>query len=312
MATHAREASGELAGQRARRLAAVPLEPAAPRPGFLLGTGQSVRDILSYRELLGLLVRRELKARYKDSTLGFLWTLIYPLAQLLIYYVALGKFLGAERAIPDYAIFVFTGLTGWQLFTEVVSGGTGSIVANGGLVKKIYLPREVFPLSVVGSALFTAAIQLGILILATVLVGKPPVGAGLLYAPPALFVLLVYATAFAFLLSAVNVYLRDIQYLVQIALMITFWTAPIVYSWAQVHAALGDGLAARLYLLNPLAVATLALQRCFWEPGRAAASHSFPDGLGWHLAGTIGVGLLLLWLCQRVFALLQDNFAQEL
>ena len=71
----------------------------------------------------------------------------------------LGKFLGAERSIPDYAIFVFTGLTAWQLFSEIVGAGTGSIVANGGLVKKIYLPREVFPLSVVGSALFNFLIQ---------------------------------------------------------------------------------------------------------------------------------------------------------
>jgi ABC-2 type transport system permease protein len=304
----AAEAAG-VARRRAERLAALPLAPAGPRPGLVHGTAQSVRDVVGYRELLGLLVRRELKARYKDSALGFFWTLIHPLAQLLIYYVALGKFLGAERAIPDYAIFVFTGLTGWQLFSEIVGGGTGSIVANGALVKKIYLPREVFPLSVVGSALFSFGIQLLILVGATVLVGKPPSGVDLLYAPLALAVLLIYATALAFLLSAVNVYLRDIQYLVQIALMIMFWTAPIVYSWTQVHGVLQDGLAAKIYLANPLATATLALQRCFWVAGNPAA---FPAGIGRALVGTALVGLLLLWVCQRVFARLQDNFAQEL
>jgi ABC-2 type transport system permease protein len=297
------------ARQRAERLASEPLEPAGPRSGFVGGTARSVRDIVAYRELLGLLVRRELKARYKDSTLGFLWSLLHPLAQLLIYYVALGKFLGAERAIPDYAIFVFTGLTGWQLFTEIIGGGTGSIVANGALVKKIYLPREVFPLSVVGSALFNFAIQLGILILATILLGKPPTGVDLLYAPLALLVLLVYATALAFLLSAVNVYLRDIQYLVQIVLMIMFWTAPIVYSWTQVHNVLHDSLAAKVYLGNPLAEATLAFQRCFWVAGRGDA---FPPGTARNLVITLLVGLLFLWVCQRVFARLQDNFAQEL
>ena len=306
------DATTEVARQRAERLAATPLEPAGPRSGFVRGTAQSARDLVAYRELLGLLVRRELKARYKDSALGFVWSLIHPLAQLLIYYVALGKFLGAERAIPDYAIFVFTGLTAWQLFTEIVSGGTGSIVANGSLVKKIYLPREVFPLSVVGSALFTFAVQLVILVLATVVVGKPPSGLDLLYAPLALLVLLVYATAFAFLLSAVNVYLRDIQYLVQIALMIMFWTAPIVYSWAQVHNVLQDGLAAKIYLANPLATATISFQRCFWVAGDRDPTTSFPDTAWAHLLGTIAVGLLLLWVCQRVFARLQDNFAQEL
>jgi len=154
--------------ERSRRLAELSFQPTGQRHGFLRGSAQSLRDVWSYRELLSLLVKRELKARYKDSTLGFLWSLLRPLAQLLIYYVALGKFLGAERAIPDYAIFVFTGLTAWALFSEIVASGTGSIVANAGLVKKIYLPREVFPLSVVGSALFNFIVQIVILVLAAV------------------------------------------------------------------------------------------------------------------------------------------------
>jgi ABC-2 type transport system permease protein len=307
-----RDPSTDPARERTERLAREPLAPAGPRSGFVAGTARSVRDIVAYRELLGLLVRRELKARYKDSALGFFWSLMNPLAQLLIYYVALGKFLGAERAIPDYAIFVFTGLTAWQLFSEIVSGGTGSIVANGSLVKKIYLPREVFPLSVVGSALFNFAVQLAILVLATVLIGKPPGGADLVYAPLALLDLLIWATALAFLFSAVNVYLRDIQYLVQIMLMIMFWTAPIVYSWTQVHHVLDDGPVSKIYLGNPLAEAVLAFQRCFWVAGRGAAGGAFPPGTGQHLVVIIIIGLLFLWSCQRVFARLQDNFAQEL
>ena len=107
--------------ERSRRLAELSFQPTGQRHGFLRGSAQSLRDVWSYRELLSLLVKRELKARYKDSTLGFLWSLLRPLAQLLIYYVALGKFLGAERAIPDYAIFVFTGLTAWALFSEIVA-----------------------------------------------------------------------------------------------------------------------------------------------------------------------------------------------
>ena len=133
--------------ERTLRLASEPLVPAGPVSGFVGGTADSVRGVWRYRELLDLLVRRELKARYKDSALGFLWSLIRPLTQLLIYYIAIGKFLGAERSIPDFAIYIFTGLTAWALFSEIITTGTGSIVANGGLVKKIYLPREVFPLS---------------------------------------------------------------------------------------------------------------------------------------------------------------------
>ena len=295
--------------QRSSRLAELPFAPAGPRPGFVVGTAQSLRDVWAYRELLSLLVKRELKARYKDSTLGFFWSLLRPLAQLFIYYIALGKFLGAERSIPDYAIFVFTGLTAWQLFSEIVGSGTGSIVANGGLVKKIYLPREVFPLSVVGSALFNFCIQIVILVLATVAIGSPPAGTRLLYFPLGAAVLLIYGMAFAFLLCALNVYLRDIQYLVEIVLMVLFWTTPTVYSWAQAHAQLGDGIAGRIYDANPLTASVLAFQRAFWVAGTNEPS---PPGLAATLGWMIVVGIALLWVFQRVFARLQSNFAQEL
>ncbi len=295
--------------QREQHLSELPFTPAGPRPGFVLGTAHSLRHLWAYRELLSLLVRRELKARYKDSALGFFWSLMRPLAQLLIYYVALGKFLGAERSIPDYAIFVFTGLTAWQLFSEIVGAGTGSIVANGGLVKKIYLPREVFPLSVVGSALFSFLVQVLILVLATFAVGAPPTGTRLLYFPLGALVLLIYATALGFLLSALNVYLRDIQYLVEIMLMVLFWITPTVYSWAQAHAQLGNGIAGHLYDANPLTASVLAFQRAFWVAGTNEPS---PAGLAATLGWEIVVGLGLLWVCQRVFARLQSNFAQEL
>ncbi len=294
---------------RAAHLATLPFAPAGPRSGFVRGTAQSVRDVWAYRELLSSLVRRELKSRYKDSALGFFWTLMRPLVQLLIYYVVLGKFLGAQRGIPDYAVFVFTGLTAWQLFTEIVGGGTGSIVANGGLVKKIYLPREVFPLSVVGSALFNFCIQMVILVGATFAVGNPPTGLRLLYFPLGVAILLIYGTALAFLLSALNVYLRDVQYLVEIVLMVLFWTTPTVYSWEQAHGHLGNGLAGHIYDGNPLAAAVLGFQHAFWVAGDSRpAPHNLAGTLGWMILA----GLVLLWLCQRVFARLQSSFAQEL
>ncbi|MCW2527526.1 MAG: type transporter [Pseudonocardiales bacterium] len=282
---------------------------AGPETGFITGTGQSIRDIWAYRELLVLLTRRELKSRYKDSALGFVWSLIRPLSQLLIYYIALGKFLGAERAIPNYAVFVYTGLTVWQLYSEIVSSGTGSIVSNGGLVKKIYLPREVFPLSMVGAALFNFLIQIVILICACFAVGKPPVGRDLLYVPLALLVLLLFAIAAAFLLAALNVYLRDIQYLVEVGLMVLFWTAPTVYSWEQVHKVLGDGILGQIYDLNPLSNIVLAFQKAFWIAGDGQPG---PPHIWLNLVILTFVGVFLLWFCQRVFSRLQNNFAQEL
>ncbi|MES1169688.1 MAG: ABC transporter permease, partial [Leifsonia sp.] len=88
------------------------------------GSWHSLREIFRHRELLSLLVRRDLKSRYKDSVLGFVWTLVRPLTQLLIYAIVIGQVLGAARNIPDFAIYVFTGLTVYSLFSEIISGTT--------------------------------------------------------------------------------------------------------------------------------------------------------------------------------------------
>jgi ABC-2 type transport system permease protein len=299
---------------RAERLAAEPLRPAGPRPGFLTGTAQSLRDILGRRELLGLLVRRELKAKYKDSALGFFWSLARPLAMLLVYYVAIGKFLGVEAnprnpgGIPDFAIFIFTGLTAWQLFSDIVIGGTGSIVGNAGLIKKVYLPREVFPLSVVGASLVNFLFQFAVLVGATAALGHFPTGGRWGYVALSLCVLVVWATAMAMLLSAVNVYLRDIQYLIEILIMILFWASPIIYAWRMVDSRI-DGVLEWLYLANPMTQVVLGFQRTFWVAGDG---EPYPANLAGILGITLAVSVVLLWLAQRVFARLQANFAQEL
>ena len=299
---------------RAERLAAEPLRPAGPRTGFITGTAQSLRDIAGQRELLGLLVRRELKAKYKDSALGFFWSLARPLAMLLVYYVAIGKFLGVEASprnpggIPDFAIFIFTGLTAWQLFSDIVIGGTGSIVGNAGLIKKVYLPREVFPLSVVGASLVNFVFQFAVLVGATVVVGHFPTGERWGYALLALAVLVVWATALGTLLSAVNVYLRDVQYLVEIMIMILFWASPIIYAWRMVDERV-HGVLEWLYLANPMTQVVMGFQRTFWVAGDG---EPYPERLGTVLAITLAVSIVLLWLAQRVFARLQANFAQEL
>lgn len=294
---------------RARRLAGEPLVHVGPQPHFLRGTLASVRDIAAHRELLVLLVRRELRARYKNSTLGFAWSFVRPLAQLLIYTLVLGELLRFADGVPQFAIFVFCGLTLWTLFNEVVAGGTGSVVANSGLVKKVYVPREVFPLSTVGGATVNFGIQFVVLLVATVVMGQAPFTANLWLVPAAVVVMLLFSTALALLLSAVNVYLRDVQHLVEIVTMILFWASPIVYSFAFVTQTLQGNWVEQLYLSNPVTVAILAFQRGMWVAG---PDTSFPDDLALRLGVCFVVGVVLLWVGQRVFARLEGNFAQEL
>lgn len=295
--------------ERFERLASQPLRSVTARSGFL----HSVSAVFAHRQLLGLLVRRDIKARYKDSVLGLLWTLINPIVQLIVYFVVMGHFLGAARGIPDFAIYIFSGLTIYALFSETLTGTTGSILANSGLVKKVYVPREVFPLAALGSALFTFMVQLFVLVAACVLLGAAPVGFGLVYFLPSLAIVVLYALAFGLLLSALNVYMRDVQYLTQVLLMLAMWASPIVYGWTMVNNVFTTfnfpSWLLEVYTNNPLTLAVLGFHRAFWIAGSPA---EYPPHLAIRMAIAILIGGVLVWICQRVFAKLQGNFAQEL
>jgi ABC-2 type transport system permease protein len=309
------------------------------RASFFRGFGPTVRDIWGYRQLLGQLVKKELKIKYKDSVLGFLWTLIRPLLQLIVYTVAIGQFLGSSKNIPEFGVYLFTGLLAWTLFTDIIGGCTGSIVGNSGLVNKVYFPRELFPLSVIGAAVVNFFLQLIVLIGAYAVTGKWPHLDDFALIPLALAVLLVFGLALGLLLAAANVYLRDVQYLVEVSLLFWFWMTPIVYAWTNVqnkldptavqkaaalHGAVVNNQPAphfnhlawlmHTYLANPMANVVLSFQRALWPGGYTAKGSVFL--YGGNLYGKLGillvVCLVLLWLAQRVFARAQGNFAQEL
>ncbi|RFA22650.1 ABC transporter permease [Subtercola boreus] len=307
---------------RAARLAELPFEASASAgPRSVGGFVTSVREIFSHRELLDLLIRRELKSRYKDSALGFLWSLIKPLVQLIIYYVFIGQVLGAARNVADFAIFVFAGLTLWGLYSETISTGTASIVSNGGLIKKVYLPREIFPLAATGSAIFNFLVQMLVLIAAILVLGQFPVSLNLLYVPASIAVVLIWGVAFAVLLSALNVYLRDIQYLVEVVMLLLFWASPIVYSWSFVVTAVKQHTwLLDVYLLNPISLAMLAFQRGLWQAGnqtrvidgKTIPPQDWPASMELRLVVAAVVGLVVMFIAQRIFARLQGNFAQEI
>ncbi|MCL1899678.1 MAG: ABC transporter permease [Promicromonosporaceae bacterium] len=341
--------------ERDSALAMEPLRPAGPAEGFVGSTLHAIKDVFDHRELLGLLTRREIKARYKDSALGLIWSLIRPIVQLLVYWVALGQFMGMMRAIPEFAVFIFTGLTIWQLFTDIVTQGTNTIVANAGLIKKVYVPREIFPLSTIGSALFNFGMQMVVLILFLGLrsaqlsarhgegVNLFPLGSRWIYGVLALLLTLLWAGALALLLSAINVYLRDTQWLVEISMMVLFWASPTVYALRMVTDQVGGWLL-QVYLANPMTMAVLGFQRAFWvpgdgfdtpgtvcrevttydagglveaaqvcEPGRVVfGPTAYPGNMMLRLGIMIAICTVLLWGAHRVFARLQANFAQEL
>jgi ABC-2 type transport system permease protein len=217
------------------------------------------------------------------------------------------------------------------LFTDIIGGCTGSIVGNAGLVKKVYFPRELFPLSVVGAAVVNFFLQLIVLIGAYAVTNSWPRIDNFGLIPVALLVLLAFATALGLMLAASNVYLRDVQYLVEVTLLFWFWMTPIVYAWTNVQKQLDPTSAQKLtdptlthhlpwlmhlYLANPMANVVLAFQRALWPGGYGHGGKGTVFLYGGNLYGRLGimlaVCLVLLWLAQRVFARAQGNFAQEL
>ena len=277
-----------------------------------------LQELWTYRDLLRNLIVKELKVKYKDSTLGFVWTLVRPLLYLLVYSVAIGIFLGAGRTIPDFGVYLFTGLLVWTLFTDIVGGATGSIVGNAGLVKKVYFPRELLTFSVVGASLVNAVLQVVVLFGAYVVTRQFPPVSDLYLVPLALIVLIIFATAIGLMLGAINVYLRDVEYLVEVGLLLWFWMTPIVYDWTKVRQQLVVdhhlSWLFEVYMANPMTNVVLAFQRALWPAGHSPKGQAFfYEG---NLAGRLGllliVSLVLLWGSMKVFDKAQGNFAQEL
>jgi len=307
--------------ERNARLARLPLVETGTSGRFLVGFFRTGQAVWQRRELLDLLIRREIKARYKDSALGFVWGLIRPLTQLLIYYLVLGHFLGAARSIPEFAVFIFSGLTLFGLASEMIMTMTASVVGNAGLIKKVYLPREIFPLAAAGSTAFNFGLQMLVLIGAALLSGTFVLGWHFLYAIAAIAVVAIWCAALGLAMSALNVFLRDIQYLVEVIVMLLMWTSPIVYFWQFVGTAFGEfGLPSWLvdvYLANPLTLGVMGFQAAFWAPGVAGIPPylegvPFPEHLMLRMVIAAVLGLVAFIAAQRLFNRLQGNFAQEL
>lgn len=284
----------------------------------------AAKTVVCQRELLYRLTRKELRVKYKGSALGFVWSFIRPLLLLGVYWLVFGVFL--RNPIPFFAFYLFAGLVAWDFFASTVSAATKTIVSNSGLVKKVAFPREVLPLAAVGAGLFHFFVQVCALCAVLLIFRYDFFGVNLALLPMAFLALLAVTVGFSFLVSAGNVYLRDIEHLIEVLLVFWFFVTPIVYSVNDVtqslgrHSVLGVNLAS-VYLLNPMANIVMGFQWAFYrvQSVRAPDGHMiavlYPGGMGSYLIRitiTFAVGLALVWFGHRVFAKLQGNFAQEL
>ncbi len=277
------------------------------------------KDAGASRELLRAFTARELRVRYKGSTLGWAWALVRPLVMLLIYGLAIGVFLGGGRATPQFMIFIYCGLLAWGLFSTIVMGAINSVVANGALLSRASFPRLLLPLSILAAALVDFVLQASVLLIAYAIFRDVPSPSALLWLPPSMLLLVLFALAVGLLLAAFNVYVRDVGFLVDISLQVGFWLTPVLYSYGQVvrgaqEFGVAGEIATRIYMLNPMANVVFGFHKALWPAVNtpAAEAFAFPGRLDLRLAVFTVVSLALLWLGMRVYVRLSANFGQEL
>ena len=277
--------------------------------------------VIRRRELLVGMVRNELKIKYKNSVLGFAWSLLNPLLYLVVFYVAFTIILGS--GIPSFPIWLLSGLLVWNLFSTGLGAATGSVVANAGLVKKVSFPREILPLASVGSMLVHFFLQSCVLFVVLAVVRWHVAWAYLPMLPVALVVLLLVTSALGILLAAVNVYLRDTQHFLELALLAWFWVTPVVYQFQLVGQR--HGWSRWPWLANPVTPIVLMFQRAIYakldnphvnpvtDPTHVQLLPHWPYWgyvayLGWSLAFAI----VVLTVAVSVFGRSEANFAEEL
>ncbi len=289
---------------RAPLVSTAPLVNPAPRAGLI--------EVFRRRYLLKLLVRREINARYSGSFLGLMWSYINPLSQFFIYYFVIGIIIG--RGTENFAIHVFSALIVVHYFTETFNAGTRSIVRNKAVVKKMAMPREMFPVASMLVSLYHVGPQLIILLIACSAYGWVPDPAGMGAAFLGLAIIMVLGTALALLFSAANVFFRDFSSFVSILTNFVRFGVPMIYPFSIVDERFGS--AAEYYLLNPIANAVLLVQRAFWvgttDNPEQLARTDLPDHLFARGFIMLGVSFVVLVIAQMVFTRLENKVPERI
>lgn len=257
-----------------------------------------LKEIISYNDMIKSLVKRELRGRYQKSVLGFLWSFISPLCQIAVFTVVFTFVFPSN--IPKYYIYLMTGMLPWQFFTDSVSQGASAIISNADMTKKIYFPREVLTISSV-SAKFVNLLLSMVVVFGFILfsgIGFSPL---VLLLPFVFIIEYAIALGFGLIFSAITVYLRDMEYVVNVILMAWVWATPIMYS--------PDALIAQypwiaiVLRINPLtSVMYLYRDILYYQQIPAMIDVVLP--VVW--------GIVLLIVGELVFNHLEGDFAEEL
>lgn len=220
----------------------------------------SVRELVRYRELLRNLVARDLKVRYRNSVLGFIWCLLNPLLMMGVFTFVFTILM--KSAIPNFPVFILVGILAWNFHTTAVTGAIGSIIHNSGLVMKVYFPREVLPLSAVLSNAVNFVLAL-IALFAMIALYHIQLSASLLVLPLILVIQIVFASGIALFLAALTVFYRDVEIITETVLTAWFFLTPIIYRMEDLFPAYSR----IMYIFNPMASIVEAYRNVLYSGG---------------------------------------------
>jgi len=272
-------------------------------------------------ELLAELIRKDLKVKYKNSALGFVWSLANPLLYLAVFTLVFNVFL--KGGVDNFAVLFMSGFLVWNFFNMSTLTATGAVVGNANLVRKVRFPRIVLPLSSVGFAGVHFLLQLAVLFLVLTVLYPDAFGPQLVLLAPALAVAVTFTVALSLLASALNVRYRDVEHLLEVALLAWFWLTPIVYPVTVVRNLMAEESVLwmfRFYMANPMTAVVVAMQRAIFnhpvgmsqgQPKQILPAGGYTFYLQW-LGVAAVISLVLLGVGLWTFRRLQADFAEEL
>ena len=185
------------------------------------------KSLYEYRELLKTSISKDIRGKYKNSVLGILWSFLNPLLQIAVYAIVFPLIMRSN--LPNYTVFLCCGLIPWNFFSSAIARTSFTMVENGNIIKKVYFPRQILPLSVVTSEAVNFIIST-VIILAFVLGYGMGISKFIIFYPLVLIVQYLLLIGISFIVSSVTVYFRDLQHFISIALQLLFYATPIVYA----------------------------------------------------------------------------------
>ena len=193
------------------------------------GHSKGLLDVFRQRYLLSLIVKKELRIRYHGSVLGMAWSYIKPAVQFVVYFLAMGVFLRLNTTLEGYPIYLFSGMVVITYFSEVMGNATRTLIWNAALIKKIFLPREMFPVASVYVAIVHFVPQLLVLLVGSLYYGWTPTIQGLAAILVGFLIVTFTALGLGLIFGCLNVFFRDSENLVDLILMIATWVSPVLY-----------------------------------------------------------------------------------